>query len=114
MNIEPIDFEKESKNHPKTENCKEMKTSGECIICGFRDCPHGEPLHYHHDGCPACINDDPLVQKAIKEVNKKFICTCLICKAVWAYPANTDEDIIRASCSPCGHQGCFTCEKVEE
>ena len=18
------------------------------------DCPHDEPLHYHHDGCPAC------------------------------------------------------------
>ena len=17
-------------------------------------CPHGEPLHYHHDGCPTC------------------------------------------------------------
>jgi hypothetical protein len=26
----------------------------ECIGCGARDCPHGEPLHYHHDGCPAC------------------------------------------------------------
>ena len=19
------------------------------------DCPYGEPLHYHHDGCPACF-----------------------------------------------------------
>ena len=26
----------------------------ECLACGERDCPHGEPLHYHHDGCPAC------------------------------------------------------------
>ena len=26
----------------------------ECLVCGARDCPHGEPLHYHHDGCPAC------------------------------------------------------------
>lgn len=26
----------------------------ECMICGVRDCPHMEPLHYHHDGCPAC------------------------------------------------------------
>lgn len=26
----------------------------ECIACGERDCPHHEPLHYHHDGCPAC------------------------------------------------------------
>ncbi len=30
----------------------------ECIACGERDCPHGEPLHYHHDGCPACVFDE--------------------------------------------------------
>jgi len=29
-----------------------------CIICGWRDCPHKEPLHYHHDGCPACFIDE--------------------------------------------------------
>lgn len=28
--------------------------SGECIPCGVRDCPEGEPLHWHHDGCPEC------------------------------------------------------------
>ena len=22
------------------------------------DCPFNEPLHYHHDGCPACIDQD--------------------------------------------------------
>jgi len=27
---------------------------GECIVCGSIVCPHGEPLHFHHDGCPAC------------------------------------------------------------
>jgi hypothetical protein len=27
---------------------------GECLACGARDCPSGEPWHYHHDGCPAC------------------------------------------------------------
>lgn len=26
----------------------------ECLVCGVRDCPDDEPLHYHHDGCPAC------------------------------------------------------------
>jgi hypothetical protein len=26
----------------------------ECLVCGTRDCPDHEPLHYHHDGCPAC------------------------------------------------------------
>lgn len=28
--------------------------SRECMGCGARNCPHSEPLHYHHDGCPAC------------------------------------------------------------
>lgn len=26
----------------------------ECYACSIRDCPYAEPLHYHHDGCPAC------------------------------------------------------------
>lgn len=26
----------------------------DCIPCSVRDCPHCEPNHYHHDGCPAC------------------------------------------------------------
>lgn len=29
---------------------------GECGICGVLDCPHGDPLHYHHDGCPSCYD----------------------------------------------------------
>lgn len=28
----------------------------ECLACGATDCPNDEPLHYHHDGCPACDN----------------------------------------------------------
>lgn len=34
----------------------------ECLVCGERDCPHGEPLHYHHDGCPACVFDEELIK----------------------------------------------------
>ena len=36
--------------HPPTDQCEDM----ECLVCGMRDCPWGEPLHYHHDDCPAC------------------------------------------------------------
>lgn len=25
----------------------------DCSACGIRDCPARDPLHYHHDGCPA-------------------------------------------------------------
>lgn len=27
---------------------------GECAICGKIMCPFGDPLHFHHDGCPSC------------------------------------------------------------
>lgn len=27
----------------------------ECMICAIAYCPHYEPLHFHHDGCPACV-----------------------------------------------------------
>ena len=30
----------------------------ECMICGVRDCPGREPLHYHHDGCPYCYYNE--------------------------------------------------------
>lgn len=43
-------------NKPRSD-CKECggePENYECITCGMKDCPHGEPLHYHHDGCPAC------------------------------------------------------------
>lgn len=26
----------------------------ECMDCAIQVCPDGEPLHFHHDGCPAC------------------------------------------------------------
>lgn len=30
----------------------------ECEICGRIVCPYGEPLHFHHDGCPMCSQED--------------------------------------------------------
>lgn len=32
------------------QECRE----GECIVCGAIVCPHGDLLHFHHDGCPSC------------------------------------------------------------
>lgn len=37
-------------NHPPYIKCD----TDECTICSLRDCPKGEPLHFHHEGCPAC------------------------------------------------------------
>lgn len=27
---------------------------GECTECSWICCPHGDELHFHHDGCPSC------------------------------------------------------------
>jgi len=32
------------------QTCKEA----ECFACSVLMCPHAEPMHLHHDGCPAC------------------------------------------------------------
>lgn len=39
-------------------------TSGdeECLGCGAEDCPFGEPLHWHHDGCPTCDADPRAIE----------------------------------------------------
>lgn len=31
--------------------------SGECSLCAILDCPHADPMHYHHDGCPSCWSE---------------------------------------------------------
>jgi hypothetical protein len=31
------------------------KEGGECSVCAQIICPHKESLHFHHDGCPACV-----------------------------------------------------------
>lgn len=37
--------------------CQGVNGDGECSECGEICCPHGEPLHFHHDGCPACAEE---------------------------------------------------------
>ena len=41
-------------------------------------------------------------------------CICLVCGCEWSYKDGTDEDLIRASSSPCGHQGLFEVKHTEE
>ena len=33
---------------------KDICRDCECLLCGIACCIHREPLHFHHDGCPAC------------------------------------------------------------
>jgi len=32
---------------------------GECHVCSQIICPHGDGMHFHHDGCPSCAQDEP-------------------------------------------------------
>lgn len=41
-------------DHPPTDQCPDP----ECWQCALRDCPHRDPLHYHHDGCPSCYQEE--------------------------------------------------------
>jgi hypothetical protein len=36
------------------QECREV----ECIVCGAIVCPHGDLLHFHHDGCPSCTFEE--------------------------------------------------------
>jgi len=46
----------------------------------------------------------------------RVICTCIICRAKWVYKNVTEDqlDAIRASSSPCGHQGVFETKVIRE
>lgn len=35
------------------------KEAGECSECSKIICPHKDPLHFHHDGCPSCAEQEP-------------------------------------------------------
>lgn len=46
----------------------------ECMVCGVLMCPVGEPLHYHHDGCPEC--DAPVL---LREPAPDYELVCQSC-----------------------------------
>ena len=31
---------------------------GECYQCSRLCCPHQDEMHFHHDGCPSCAEDE--------------------------------------------------------
>ena len=47
----------------KIDNCD----ATECMICSIAQCPHSEPLHFHHDGCPACEGPYGMNPKEIQD-----------------------------------------------
>lgn len=45
------------------------------IVAGMLDCPHHEPLHYHHDGCPAGCDDVELLEGYDTELKSNEVAT---------------------------------------
>jgi hypothetical protein len=34
------------------------RDQGECYECSWICCPHQDEMHFHHDGCPSCAEDE--------------------------------------------------------
>lgn len=47
-------IEAEFKAGTLTDEILNRCSDGECLACARIVCPYHEPLHFHHDGCPAC------------------------------------------------------------
>lgn len=48
-------------------------------------------------------------------MKKKLLQECMICgyKCLYEIKSSDDENIIRATCLPCGHQGLFKLKKIK-
>lgn len=42
---------------------------GECPVCSVIICPHKDPMHFHHDGCPACAEAVEYTQEQVDAMN---------------------------------------------
>jgi len=51
-----------------SKHCDCPKNDDECSTCGSIHCPEGEPLHYHHDGCPSCESTEGALARLEKLV----------------------------------------------
>lgn len=53
-----------------TEQLFEQCGSETCDQCASIFCPYGEPLHFHHDGCPCC-SMDPMPASRIERAKRR-------------------------------------------
>lgn len=42
---------------PQLDEALALCKDAECGECARIVCPSGDPLHFHHDGCPSCSGD---------------------------------------------------------
>lgn len=39
---------------PEADKALATCSDAECRSCSILVCPHSDPMHFHHDGCPSC------------------------------------------------------------
>lgn len=44
--------------HRKMDELLAHCPEGECEVCGTIICKYKDPMHFHHDGCPSCWQDE--------------------------------------------------------
>jgi hypothetical protein len=47
-----------AQNKPAEDPCYPPCDDSDHEECAILKCPYHEPLHNHHDGCPACWGDE--------------------------------------------------------
>jgi len=60
--VEELEREKQTMGEQLDHLLAHCKDS-ECEVCSKIICPHGEPLHFHHDGCPCCVTYEDIKQE---------------------------------------------------
>lgn len=69
LRLNAVEEENDRMRQDSSENTRKLDAllahcdDGECMTCGTIICPHGEPLHFHHDGCPACYQFEELEKR---------------------------------------------------
>ena len=83
----------------------------------MRKCQYEQCKYDRSTFCIHPKNKSQLCKKEFCPLMKKIklLQKCLICNYQCEYKCKKeDEDIIRASCLPCGHQGLFTLEEIKK
>jgi hypothetical protein len=53
-----------------------------CDSCAVVFCPHGDNLHFHHDGCPSCVEPPAVPDAGLSEVLERRISDLSRCNGI--------------------------------
>jgi hypothetical protein len=84
----------------------------ECLICGVLACPLAEPMHYHHDGCPA----EPPTEDGNRQKHDPGCDLLDVDPAIGrpTKPCNCMGKMQKEPCGTCDGAGCPVCRPTPE